>query len=156
MNGRAMNGRDEHDVRDLMMAALDGELAPAERAELVRRLAADPELSKEWERLQRLKELTTMSKIKSPPEAQWDHYRRSVYNRIERGVGWILVSVGAAVLIGYGLWEAIQSLLADTSMPEYLKLAIFALGAGAVVLLISIVREKLFTYRHDPYKEVER
>lgn len=151
-----MNGRDEHDVRHLMMAALDGELAAAERAELERRLAAEPDLRKEWERLQRLKELTKMSKIKSPPEEQWDHYWRSVYNRIERGIGWILVSVGAAVLIGYGLWHAVQNLLGATDMPEYLKLAIFAVLVGGVVLLISIVREKLFTYRHDPYKEVER
>ena len=151
-----MNGRHEHDVRHLMMAALDGELAAAERAELERRLAAEPELTKEWERLQRLKELTKMSTIKSPPEEQWDHYWRSVYNRLERGIGWILVSVGAAVLIGYGLWQAVQNLLADTAMPEFLKLAIFALLVGGAVLLISTVREKLFTYRHDPYKEVER
>lgn len=151
-----MNGRDEHDLTHLMMAALDGELEAAERAALERRLAAEPALKAEWERLERLKELTEMSKIKSPPEEQWSHYWRSVYNRIERGIGWILVSVGAMVLIGYGLWEAVQNLLAETAMPEFLKLAIFALGIGGVVLLVSIVREKLFTYRHDPYKEVER
>ena len=97
-----------------------------------------------------------MSASKSPPEEQWDHYWRSVYNRIERGIGWTLASVGAAVLIGYGLWHAIQGLLADTGMPEILKLAIFALLAGAAVLLISTIREKLFTYRNDRYKEVER
>ena len=97
-----------------------------------------------------------MTTIKSPPKEQWDHYWHSVYNRIERGLGWILVSLGAIVLLSYGVWHAVEEIWADTSMPVFLKLAIFAVGAGAVVLLVSIAREKLFTHRHDPYKGVER
>ena len=72
------------------------------------------------------------------------------------GLGWILASVGAIVLASYGLWEAVTSMLADTSVPWFLKLAFFALGAGAIVLFVSALREKLFTRKHDPYKEVER
>ena len=97
-----------------------------------------------------------MSTIKSPPEEHWDSYWRSVYNRIERGIGWILASLGATVLVLYGLWEAVHGLLADTSVPDFLKVAIFALAAGGAMLLVSVIREKLFTYRHDPYKEVDR
>ncbi len=144
------------DLEHLMMAVLDGEADADQRAELDRRLAADGELRAEWQRLERLKELTEMSKIKSPSEEHWEHYRHTVYNRIERGIGWILVSLGAMVLLGFGLWEAVNEILADTSMPEFLKWAIFALGAGSIVLLVSVAREKLFTYRHDPYKEVQR
>ena len=81
---------------------------------------------------------------------------QSVYRRIERGVGWILVSIGALVLTSWGLWEAISSLLAEADMPSFVKLAIFALGAGTLVLVFSVFREKLFTYRHDPFKEVDR
>ncbi len=148
--------RERDDYEHLMMAVLDGEADAEERAELEARLAADGELRAEWQRLERLKELTEMSTIKSPPEEHWEHYRHGVYNRIERGLGWILVSLGAMVLLGYGLWEAVNEILADTSMPGFLKWAIFALGAGGIVLLVSVVREKLFTYRHDPYKEVQR
>ena len=155
-----MNPRDDIDLRHLMMAALDGELEPSQVAELEREIAADADLASEWQRLQQLKELTQMSTIKSPPKEQWDSYWHGVYNRLERGLGWILVSLGATVLLCYGVWFAVdelfQGLWADDSVPLLIKLAIFALGAGGAVLLVSIVREKLFTHRHDPYKEVER
>ncbi len=145
-----------HDVHHLMMAALDGELDDAGRAELESRLAADDELRAEYERLEHVKELTMMSKVQEPPQEQWDTYWQSVYRRLERGVGWILVSLGALVLASWGLWQGITSLLADTGVPSPVKLAIFAVGVGSLVLVFSVFREKLFTYRHDPFKEVER
>ena len=146
----------EERVRHLMTAELDGELDAAGREQLEVRLAADPELEAHWQRLKQLKELTAMSKISNPPEEQWGTYWQSVYNRIERGLGWILVSLGATVLTGFGLWQAITELLADADTPGFVKLAILALGVGGAMLLMSVVREKFFVRRHDPYKEVER
>lgn len=153
-----MSHERDHDEgsRFLLTAALDGELDAAQRAELDRRLAADPRLRAEWDRLSKLKELTKMSTISNPPEEQWGTYWQSVYNRIERGLGWILVSLGATVLVIFGLWEALREMLADSDVPEFVKLAILALGAGGVLLLFSVIREKLFVRRHDPYEEVER
>lgn len=145
-----------HDVHHLMMAALDGEIDEAGRAELQSRLAADDELRAEYGRLEHLKELTMMSKVQEPPREQWDTYWQSVYRRIERGVGWILVTLGALVLTSWGLWQAISSLLADTDLPLFIKLSLFSIGAGTLVLVFSVFREKLFTYRHDPFKEVDR
>jgi ferric-dicitrate binding protein FerR (iron transport regulator) len=147
---------DHERVRDLMMAALDDEVGAAEHAELLARLDADPELRGEWERLQHLKELTKMSKISTPPEEVWGNYWRNVYNRLERSLGWILVTLSAVVLAGWGMWEGLTALLADTGVPLFAKVAILALGLGGVILLFSVIREKLFTYRHDPFKEVER
>lgn len=143
-------------VEHLMMAALDDELTAEEQAALDERLAADPELAAEMRRLEQLKEMTRMTQIKSPPEEQWSHYWQDVYNRMERGAGWILFSLGAIVLLSYGLWHAVGELWADASLPLFVKLAIFSLGTGGIVLFVSTVREKLFTYKHDPYKEVER
>jgi len=148
--------RDEERARHLLMMELDGEIGPEEKAELERLLADDPELAAEARELSKVKEISAMMALKNPPDAMWAGYWNNVYNRIERGIGWILVSLGAMVLLGFGLWQAVGEILADTSMPEFLKWAIFALGAGSIVLLISVAREKLFTYRHDPYKEVQR
>ncbi len=147
---------DQPDVRHLMMAAVDGELTAEERSALDQRLAADPELAAEMRQLERLKEVTSMTRIETPPEEHWGIYWQDVYNRMERGLGWILASIGAIVLACYGLWQAGSEILADADLPSFVKLAIFALGAGAVVLFVSALREKLFTRKHDPYKEVER
>jgi len=143
-------------VRRRMMAALDGELSGDERAALDRALAEDNELRGEWERLERVKEATEEMRYREPPEETWEHYWVSVYNRLERGFGWVLISIGALVLIGYGTWHALGALLGDSAIPEFIKLAIFAALLGTLILLFSVIREKLFVRRGDRYKEVQR
>lgn len=143
-------------IRRLMMRALDDELSPEQRAELDRALAHDESLRGEWEKLRTVKEVTDTMSYREPPEEVWDDYWVSVFNRFERGVGWILVTLGATVLVGYALWHQVQALLADSGMPGYLKVAVFAVLIGGVILLLSVAREKFFTRRHDPYKGVQR
>ena len=151
-----MNGADREKLRGLMMAALDGEISAADRSELERGLETDGELRREWESLRRVKEVTSEMGFRKPPEEVWGRYWKSVYNRAERGLGWILASVGAVVLLGYASWQVVQQLLADSQIPWVIKLAIFAVALGAIILGISVAREKFFTWRRDPYKEIER
>jgi hypothetical protein len=143
-------------MRRLMMAALDGEISTDERLELERALALDGALRREWESMSRVKAVTSEIGFREPPEEVWGQYWTSVYNRTERGVGWILVSVGAIVLLGYGAWEFVTSLLEDTAVPWPIKFAILAVALGLVTLGVSVAREKFFTWRRDPYKEIER
>jgi len=140
----------------LMMAALDGELEPGEREELDRLLDADPALRREWTRMSAVKEVTGAMTLRRPPGETWDRYFESVYNRLERGVAWTLVSLGAIVLAGYALWHALEGLLASTGLPPVVKVAIFAVLLGGVILLVSVVRERLFVRRTDPYREIDR
>ena len=94
--------------------------------------------------------------LRSPPQESWDTYWTSVYHRFERGVGWVLLSLGAIVSLSYGLWKAAQEILADTTIPGFIKGAILLAIVGAVVLFVSVAREKWFAYRSDPYKDIQR
>lgn len=143
-------------VRQLLVSGLDGELNADEREELERLLSADSELRHEWNRLARVKEVTQSMAIRKPPDEVWEDYWASVYSRLERGVGWILVSVGGIVLISYGAWQGVRALIADADMPLFLKGAILATTVGVVVLFVSVLREKLFVRTRDPYKDVKR
>lgn len=151
-----MSGADRERLRGLMMAALDGEISDEDRAELDRGLVSDGELRREWESLRRVKEVTSEMGFREPPEEIWGRYWTSVYNRAERGIGWIVASAGAVVLLGYAAWEIVQSLLADGEIPWGIKLATFAVALGGIILFVSVAREKFFTWRRDPYKEIER
>lgn len=143
-------------ARRLMMAELDGELAAAERKELERLVADDPRLQREWKRFRRLKEVTDSMALKPAPQEVWDNYWASVYSRLERGIGWIFVSIGAIILLAYGAWKGVEELLADTALPWFIKAALLALLLGTVVLLVSVGREKLFIGSQQRYKDVER
>lgn len=143
-------------AHQLMMGALDGEISHAEETELKRLLERDPSLQSEWKRLKGVKEVTGTMALRSPPAEVWDTYWTSVYSRFERGVGWILLSLGAIVSLSYGLWQVVQEIIADTAIPMAIKAAIFVGMVGAVTLFVSVAREKWFVYRSDPYKDIQR
>jgi ferric-dicitrate binding protein FerR (iron transport regulator) len=146
----------EERARRLIMASIDGELSGGERVELQRLLDEHPALRAEWARFQRVKEVTGAMALRPAPEEVWSDYWASVYSRLERGIGWILFSLGAIVLLSYGAWTGVRELLADATMPWFLKVSLLALTVGTVVLLVSVVREKVFVGRRQRYKDVER
>jgi len=151
MTGQDQAGR----ARELMMAVLDGEHTGAERTELDRLIADDPALGDEWRRLSRVKEATTTMALREPSSETWDRYWMSVYNRTERKVAWLLVGFGALVLLAYGLWHAVpalaESLFDATDVPVVVRGAVAALLTGAVLLIVSVIREQLSTKRTDTY-----
>jgi hypothetical protein len=64
--------------------------------------------------------------------------------------------VGAIVLLSWGAWEGLRELWNDQQLPVLVKAGSFALIVGLVILAVSVVREKLFIRRSDPYKDVVR
>ncbi len=148
-------------ARALMMAALDGEIGAAERTELEDLMTRDPALRDEWRRLIRVKEATTAMAMKEPTQETWDRYWTSVYNRTERKLAWLLVGLGAVVLLAYGLWHAVpvlaERLFNAPDVPVVVRGGIAAVLTGAVLLIASVIREQLSVRRTDTYdKGVER
>ena len=154
-----MNDRfrdDQERAHALMMAALDGELGADDRVELEQILAANDALRHEWEQMQTVKDATATMTYREPPEEVWDHYWVSVYNQMERRIGWLFLSVGLLIIFGWVAWQWVDALLADTELPRLVKGGIFAAVFGGGILFVSVVREKWFTRKRDPYKEVQR
>lgn len=146
----------EERVRHLMMAEVDREISGKARLELESALEADPDLRDELETFRRLKEVTdTMTPLK-PPGETWDSYWEHVYRRLERGLGWVLVSLGTITVGTWGLWTLVSEVIRDTTMPVYIRWGMLALLAGLVILFVSVVRERLFMRKSDPYKDVVR
>jgi ferric-dicitrate binding protein FerR (iron transport regulator) len=141
---------------ELLMRALDNELEPTEHVEFERMLSDNPELRDQWDRLSKLQEVTANMKLRNPPEEMWDGYWTSVYSRFERGIAWILVSIGAIVVGSWGAWHFVQDLMADADLPTFVKWSILALLVGLVMLLVSVLRHRIFVSQSDPYKEIER
>ncbi|HDQ00369.1 MAG TPA: hypothetical protein ENN22_14475 [bacterium] len=140
----------------LLMGAIDDELSAEQATEFHEIVSKNSECRREWQNYQKLKEVTKTMKLKSPPAEVWDSYWKNVYNRIERGIGWIVFSIGAVILITYGLFKAVESVITDTQLELVLKIGIIAVIAGLVILLVSVAREKLLLRKTDPYKEVQR
>lgn len=140
----------------LLMGKIDGELTAQESSELQQLLRTYPQFKKEWNEFHKLKEVTTQMALKSPPKEIWDKYWVNIYNRIERSIAWILVSIGAVILITWGLFQAVENMLADTQLVGIVKIGIIFALAGFVILIVSVLREKLIMRKSDPYKEIQR
>ncbi len=96
-------------------------------------------------------------KFKQPHTEVWDKYWVNIYNRIERGIAWIIFSIGCMILLTYGLFKAVESIIAEPQLEIIVKIGILAVIAGTVILLVSVARERLFIKKTDRYsKEVQR
>lgn len=89
-------------------------------------------------------------------DAALDRFWLGVYSRLERGFAWILVSVSAALLLGYGAYEFVTVFLADAGVPVVVRLGTAGLLLGILLLLFGLVRERIRARAADPFRRVRR
>ncbi len=140
----------------LMAKAIDGTLSPNEKEEFEYLISHKPVYSQEWESSRNIKEVINTMKIREPEQETWDRYWASVYARMERGLAWLFITLGAVIVIGYGMYEAVFELIKDPQLPLLMKTAIALLLFGLAILLVSIAREKWLIRKSDKYKGVKR
>lgn len=142
--------------RRLLAGYLDDELSEAERREFETELLHNMELQKELAQFKQLKRVTDSVQYADLPEEVWESYWSSLYRKTERGLGWILFSVGAILLICYGSYRMLTDMYLSPNVSLWVKIGITGFLAGAIILVVSVVRERLFAYKHDRYREVTR
>jgi predicted anti-sigma-YlaC factor YlaD len=145
-----------HDWKDMMMGYLDNELDDEQRRRFEEHLKGCLECAGELKEFQKLKEITDEVTLVEPEDKIWQQYWSSVYNRIERGLGWILLSVAGIVLIIYGGFRAIEEIIKNPDVELVLKVGLLVLLAGLAILFVSVLRERIFFWTSDRYKNVRR
>jgi anti-sigma factor RsiW len=145
----------DHDTTSRVSGYLDGELSAEERLRFDHDLAADPALALELERMRSMREVMSSMRLKEFPDQVWDAYVTGAYNRAERRFGWLLFTVGAVILTAGGLYALVVYLI-DEPAEWWVMLGLGVLILGLVVLFVSVLRERLFVLKRDPYKEVKR
>ena len=145
-----------HDYKDLMMGYLDNELSDEQKRQFEEHLTGCSECKDELEEFRKLKAITDEVTLVEPEDRIWQDYWDGIYNRIERSVGWIVFSVAAILLIIYGGFKAIEEMIKDPDIETILKVGLLALIAGLAVLFVSVLRERLYFWQRDRYKNVRR
>ncbi|HGY56292.1 MAG TPA: hypothetical protein ENK44_11345 [Caldithrix abyssi] len=140
----------------LIMGKIDGELPAEENRILDEHLAVCSKCKYEYERFVQLKKGTSEMKFEILPEVQWDAYWDQVYNKIERGIGWILFSIGFILVASFWGYQALEGFFMDPKQPTILKIGVGALTLGLIFLFVSVLREKLMVKKVDKYRSVQR
>jgi predicted anti-sigma-YlaC factor YlaD len=144
------------EIRPYLSAYLDGELDPDRKLEVEEHLADCDGCRKEYQYFVKLKEVTDRMRFVDLSDDLWAGYWKGIYRRIERGAGWIFLSLGAIVLLVFGAYQFFKEFLADPNISLIAKIGVSTCVFGAIILLVSIIRERLFLYKTERYKEVER
>jgi len=139
------------EISILLTGYVDGELGPEDRARVEEALALDPALARELKELRRLKEAT--SGMDAVTDAEIEAFWGTVYNRLERRAGWILLLAGTAGVVGAGCYLFFTHEWAHWSV----KLAGASGLLGTLILVGSVWRERRRALLHDRYvREVRR
>lgn len=142
--------------RELLAGYVDGELTDLEKLDFERELSHSAELRAELQEFMQLKEVTNTMRYADIPDVIWDSYWESLYKKTERGLGWIFFSVGAILVLAFGLYQAFYQLFTDPNAPLWLKIGLPMAALGLGILLVSYVRERIFAWRRERYSEVEK
>jgi len=140
----------------LIMRRLDGEISPEDDARLDEHLASCAACRKALEEYSKVVAATAQVEMPEVSEEQWELYWCSVYNRLERGVAWILVSIGAAAALAWGGFRLVMHFVGHPTMALWAKAGILVLVAGLALLFVSVVREKISLRCSDRYRGVRR
>jgi predicted anti-sigma-YlaC factor YlaD len=145
-----------HDYKDLMMGYLDNELSDEQKNRFEEHLSECPECANELKEFQKLKAITDEVTLVEPEDQMWQDYWTGIYNRIERSIGWIIFSVSAILLVIYGGFKLIETIITDATVGMLLKLGLLALIAGLAILFVSVLRERIYFWSKDRYRNVRR
>lgn len=142
--------------KDLLMGYLDDEISAQERVELEKHLAECEDCQKELADFKDLKSITDDLSLFQPEDEVFEQYWSSIYNRIERTAGWILLSICGMVLLFWVGYKIIEEVIKDETVGCIFKIALIGFIAALSILLVSVLRERLNNRKKDRYEDVRR
>ncbi|MGD8330318.1 MAG: zf-HC2 domain-containing protein [Acidobacteriota bacterium] len=144
------------EARVLLMGYIDDELQPHELRQIEDHLAVCVECRREEQEFRLLGEVTEQMLNEELVGVDLDDAWQTIYRRLERSTGWLLLSAGLILLLGWWGWTLLNGFFLNSEAPVVVRVGVGASLAGGIVLLVSIGREVLFKYRSERYREVKR
>ncbi|MGD9488955.1 MAG: zf-HC2 domain-containing protein [Calditrichaceae bacterium] len=144
------------EIRPLLMGLIDDELDQEQIVSVRSHLENCGSCKLQYDSFSNLKKETEIMKSIKYPEDYWDGYWETIYNRIERGISWLLISIGAVLILGFVAYEALSEFFNDTQIPLLLKTGIGVFVIGMIILIVSVIREKITSRKKDIYRRIMR
>jgi anti-sigma factor RsiW len=143
------------DARVLLMGLIDGELSDQETRQVEDHLAVCPACRGELETYQRLGHAADALRTEELPVSTDQAWER-IYDRLTRSAGWLLLWVGITLMSAWGLWALGADYLSDAEIPLMMRVGVGTFTLGALLLLVNILRERLYRRKTERYDEVVR
>ncbi|HEY9174744.1 MAG TPA: zf-HC2 domain-containing protein [Verrucomicrobiae bacterium] len=139
-------------IKGLLVGLLDSELTPEETRQANDHLTRCAACRADYEQLRETTGKLSAITFTEPDDALLARVWKSPFSRLARNTSLVLIIGGYAALIGYGLFAFLTS--GKEELPA--KLGVAAIVLGFLILLVQLIRERITTYKTDPYKGIER
>ena len=139
-------------VQEKLSAYIDGELTQQESQRVAVHLCECPACRRVCDDFSRLRDDVKRLEYPEPADAEWRKVMGAFTFKATRGAGWLLWIGGALVLAGYGLYE----FLTDPFIAALRRVGVLAVMLGIVLVFLTVLIERVTSYRHDRYKDVEK
>jgi len=135
----------------LISGYLDGELTQRDDQRVRLHLEDCAECRHIADGMRRLKEATMTSEFQVPEDTQWDEKPRGSISGFLSNFGWMIVIAWAIALTGYLVW------LVATDAENLLEaILVFGLWLGFGLVFLSVLIDRLKTFKTDPYRRIEK
>lgn len=135
----------------LISAYLDDELPPKRRRAFERMLAEHPEWQREVDAMRSLTNAAASLRLKSPDPKIWDNYWEEIDARLPRQVSWVLMLVGAVILMAAGVvWIFVHA------QNGYVRFGIVLILLGFALMFGLVLRGRLLEIPRDRYRKINR
>lgn len=138
--------------KGLLVGLLDGELTPDESRQINDHLTRCAACREEHEQLRETTGKLSAITFREPDDAVLAQMWKSPFSRLARNTSLVLIIGGYAGLIAYGMFAFLTS--GREALPA--KMGLAAIVLGFLILLVQLIRERVRTYKTDPYKEIQR
>jgi predicted anti-sigma-YlaC factor YlaD len=136
----------------LLSAYLDDELTQEESQRVRLHLEECASCRATFEGMKEIREATMTTPFATFDDGQWDERPRGPLSRLLRGGGWALLLIWILGVSYIGLREV----SAGPSMTGPEILLVFGLVGGGVLLFLSVLIDRLQTYKTDRYRRVQK
>lgn len=140
------------EYKSLMMGLMDDELTEEEAVRVNNHLIRCESCREEYEQLKQTSGKIEGVGLKAPDEDIVNKAWKSPYSKLTKNFGILLVIAGWLIMMIYGAYEFIVTKEAE-SIPKY---AFVIILIGIAILFITVLRDRIRSYRNDPYKEVDK
>jgi len=133
------------------MKAVDGQLSAQEQAQLEQHLQSCKDCREELHDFQAIKASTDFVRQRILTDAAYEPLREPASVRAWNRLNFVFVALGCLFLLSLGTYQ----FFVDSQVSWYVKAASGVAGSGALGLFLYILRVRLKTQPHDPYREID-
>ena len=71
---------------------------------------------------------------------------------MSQNVGFALIGIGALVLLGW----SVQGFFMASDIPLVVRISVGIIGAGFLILIVSVIRDRIAASKTETFKEVQQ